>query len=240
MDIKLALICGIDIPIPELQLVIHQPKIKEIAYIGTKDFFVGAQSICINKNNLNIEAENVLSNTSNFQIFMTMMQEKEMADKKLAVNQVFTLLFPNQKVLLTPRSILVQGAESIMIDESNFESLQMCLKQIFCLNNSDSQQMGFNPQSKKAKEIAEKLMRGRQRIAEQNGEADADIFSQYLSTLAIGLQMPLSELMDCTVYQLFDLIKRYQLYIDWDIDIRSRLAGATPDGKPTNWMKNIH
>lgn len=240
MDIKLALMCGIDIPIPELQLVIHQPKIKEIAYIGTKDFFVGAQSICINKNNLNIEAENVLSNTSNFQIFMTMMQEKEMADKKLAVNQVFTLLFPNQKVLLTPRSILVQGAESIMIDESNFESLQMCLKQIFCLNNSDSQQMGFNPQSKKAKEIAEKLMRGRQRIAEQNGEADADIFSQYLSTLAIGLQMSLSELMDCTVYQLFDLIKRYQLYIDWDIDIRSRLAGAKPDGKPENWMKNIH
>ena len=240
MDIKLALMCGIDIPIPELQLVIHQPKIKEIAYIGTKDFFVGAQSICINKNNLNIEAENVLSNTSNFQIFMAMMQEKEMADKKLAVNQVFTLLFPNQKVLLTPRSILVQGAESIMIDESNFESLQMCLKQIFCLNNSDSQQMGFNPQSKKAKEIAEKLMRGRQRIAEQNGEADADIFSQYLSTLAIGLQMPLSELMDCTVYQLFDLIKRYQLYIDWDIDIRSRLAGAKPDGKPENWMKNIH
>lgn len=240
MDIKLALMCGIDIPIPELQLVIHQPKIKEIAYIGTKDFFVGAQSICINKNNLNIEAENVLSNTSNFQIFMTMMQEKEMADKKLAVNQVFTLLFPNQKVLLTPRSILVQDAESIMIDESNFESLQMCLKQIFCLNNSDSQQMGFNPQSKKAKEIAEKLMRGRQRIAEQNGEADADIFSQYLSTLAIGLQMPLSELMDCTVYQLFDLIKRYQLYIDWDIDIRSRLAGAKPDGKPENWMKNIH
>lgn len=240
MDIKLALMCGIDIPIPELQLVIHQPKIKEIAYIGTKDFFVGAQSICINKNNLNIEAENVLSNTSNFQIFMTMMQEKEMADKKLAVNQVFTLLFPNQKVLLTPRSILVQGAESIMIDESNFESLQMCLKQIFCLNNSDSQQMGFNPQSKKAKEIAEKLMRGRQRIAEQNGEADADIFSQYLSTLAIGLQMSLNQLMDCTVYQLFDLIKRYQLYIDWDIDIRSRLAGAKPDGKPENWMKNIH
>lgn len=240
MDIKLALMCGIDIPIPELQLVIHQPKIKEIAYIGTKDFFVGAQSICINKNNLNIEAENVLSNTSNFQIFMTMMQEKEMADKKLAVNQVFTLLFPNQKVLLTPRSILIQDVESILIDENNFELLQMCLKQIFCLNNSDSQQMGFNPQSKKAKEIAEKLMRGRQRIAEQNGEADADIFSQYLSTLAIGLQMPLSELMDCTVYQLFDLIKRYQLYIDWDIDIRSRLAGAKPDGKPENWMKNIH
>nr|DAI51169.1 MAG TPA: hypothetical protein [Caudoviricetes sp.] len=46
-----------------------------------------------------------------------------MADKKLAVNQVFTLLFPNQKVLLTPRSILIQDVESILIDENNFELL---------------------------------------------------------------------------------------------------------------------
>ena len=34
--------------------------------------------------------------------------------------------------------------------------------------------------------------------------------------------------------------QRYQLYISWDIDIRSRLAGAKPDDRPDNWMKNIH
>ena len=31
MDIRLALMCGTDIPLPECQLVIHQPRIKEIA-----------------------------------------------------------------------------------------------------------------------------------------------------------------------------------------------------------------
>jgi len=30
------------------------------------------------------------------------------------------------------------------------------------------------------------------------------------------------------------------LYTNWDIDIRSRLAGAKPDSQPDNWMKNIH
>ena len=34
MDIRLALITGVDIPIPECQITAHQPSIKEIAMIG--------------------------------------------------------------------------------------------------------------------------------------------------------------------------------------------------------------
>ena len=41
MDYRLALMCGNDIPIPECQLIVHQPSIKEISYIGEKDFFAG-------------------------------------------------------------------------------------------------------------------------------------------------------------------------------------------------------
>ena len=37
-----------------------------------------------------------------------------------------------------------------------------------------------------------------------------------------------------------DLVERYMLYLNWDMDIRSRLAGAKPDSQPENWMKNIH
>ena len=81
----------------------------------------------------------------------------------------------------------------------------------------------------------------RKRVAELNGSADASIFSQYLSILTIGLSsMSLQELMELTMFQLYDLVERYQLYINWDIDIKSRLAGAKPDERPENWMKNIH
>ena len=84
-------------------------------------------------------------------------------------------------------------------------------------------------------------MRGRQRVAEQKGELNTSIFSQYLSILAVGLNsMSLNDLMNLTIFQLYDLIERYSLYINWDIDIRSRLAGGKPDSKPDNWMKNIH
>jgi hypothetical protein len=39
---------------------------------------------------------------------------------------------------------------------------------------------------------------------------------------------------------MFDLIERYKLYLNWDLDIRSRLAGGKPDSAPEDWMKNIH
>ena len=37
---KLALMTGVDIPIIEMQLAIHQPTIKEISYLGEEEFFV--------------------------------------------------------------------------------------------------------------------------------------------------------------------------------------------------------
>lgn len=240
-DIRLALMCGTDIPVPEIQATIHQPKIKEIALIGEADFFVAVQCLNIDKNYLR-QDKTLLQDTNNFQIFMTIMSEKEARDKKKATQQLLQLLFPNYSILFTPRSIMLQGKDnSSIIDENNFEAFQQVLKQIFCVSNANNQQSGFNPANDKAREIAEKLMRGRQKVAELNGSANASIFSQYLSILTIGVQsMSLQTLMNSTMFQIYDLVERYQLYISWDIDIRSRLAGAKPDEHPDNWMKNIH
>ena len=236
----MALMCGTDIFIPELKAIIHQPKIKEIALMGESDFFVAVQCLNINKNLLS-QDKTPLEITNNFQIFMTIMQQEEAKDKRDATKALLSLLFPNYNIMFTPRSlVLSKEGNTISIDENNFNIMQNILKEVFCLSNQKNQQAGFNPANAKAKEIAEKLMRGRQRVAELNGSANASIFSQYLSILTIGLSsMSLQDLTNLTMYQLYDLVERYQLYISWDIDIRSRLAGAKPDDRPDNWMKNI-
>lgn len=241
MDKRLALMCGVDLPIPECQLIVHQPKIKEIALIGENDFFTGVQTLCVNKRMI-MQGNFILENSNNFQIFMTIMSEKETADKKFAVQQINNLFFPDYKIIFTPRSILFKKEEeTLIVDEKNFDYLQNTISEICCLRTGPMTQTSFNPADAKAEEIAKKLMRGRQRVAEQKGENNASIFSQYLSILTIGLNsMSLWDLMDLTIYQIYDLIERYQLYINWDIDIRSRLAGGKPDTKPDNWMKNIH
>ena len=120
MDIRLLLMTGGDIPIPSLTATIHQPTIREIAMIGEKDFFIGAQLLCVDKN-FYIQDKNTLSQTNNFQIFMTVLSNKEEVSKKIATLQVLTLLFPKYKINLTPRALmLTEGENSIVIDENNF------------------------------------------------------------------------------------------------------------------------
>jgi len=55
---------------------------------------------------------------------MTIMQEKETADKKDAIKSLFSLIFPNQKLIITPRGmVLSEGENSATIDETNFDFL---------------------------------------------------------------------------------------------------------------------
>lgn len=242
MDYRLSLICGTDMLIPECNLVAHQPRIKEISFIGESDFFIGAQTLCLHKT-MFIEDKTILDSINNFQIFMTIMLQDETKDKKANILNVLNLLFPSYKVNVTPNSLLFmkEGVPPITVDGNNFETLQEVLRLIFCMHNGPMDQQAFNPANDKAREIAQKLMRGRQRVAAQNGNSNVSVFSQYMSILTIGLgSMSLQDLTNLTMFQLYDLMERYTLYTAWDLDVRQRLAGGKPEGTPDNWMKNIH
>ena len=242
MDYRAALICGIDLPIPECQLIAHQPSISEIAFIGEADFFIGVQALCLYKS-MFIEDKTLSDDITNFQIFMTIMMDKESKKQKNAVNMVLKLCFPDYKILITPNSLIFnkEGQSQIMIDEKNFESLQAILRKIFCMKDGPMDQQAFNPGNAKAQEIAKKLMRGRDRIAAEKGGSNSSVFSQYISILTVGLSsMSMQDLTKLTMFQLYDLIDRYNLYVKWDLDIRARLAGAKPKEESDNWMKNIH
>lgn len=242
MDYRLNLICGTDMLIPECNLVAHQPRIKEISFIGESDFFIGAQTLCLHKT-MFIEDKTILDSINNFQIFMTIMLQDETKDKKANILNVLNLLFPSYKVNVTPNSLLFikEGVPPITVDGNNFEALQEVLRLIFCMHNGPMDQQAFNPANDKAREIAQKLMRGRQRVAAQNGNSNVSVFSQYMSILTIGLgSMSLQDLTNLTMFQLYDLMERYTLYTAWDLDVRQRLAGGKPEGTPDNWMKNIH
>lgn len=239
-DISLALECGIDIPFPQGQLIIHQPTMEEIAYVGEKNFLIGIQCLCIDKNQQEIQDKSLLDNISNFQIFMRLMQDPEAKDKKDIIIDVFSLIFPLKQIAFLPRSILFQeqGMEPLMIDENNFEDLQELIKIVFCMDKTSND---FHPKGDKAQEIANKLKRARERVAAQrSGESSTNVFSQYLSVLSIALHLSLNECKKYTMYQLFDFIERYTLYTSWDMNIRSRMAGAKIDKQPENWMKPIH
>ena len=246
----LQLITGVDIPIPALQTSIHQPSIKEISLLGEEQYFAALQMLCFNKQIIiaaNPQGSFALNNMNNFEIFMTLISDpevKNVAEKRNMILSMFTLLFPSYNAQFLPHSIYFNDPATkhhFTLDENNFDALQEILRMIFCTKTGSMDQQSFNPADAKAREIAQKIMRGRERVAAQNGSSNTSIFSQYLSVLTVGLNsMSIQDMADLTIYQLYDLVERYNLYLAWDIDVRSRLAGGKPDKHPDNWMKNIH
>lgn len=240
---------GVDIPIPDLQTVIHQPTIREISYIGELDYFSTLQMLCFNRNTIiNAEGNSHLSAMSNFQIFMTLMTDPSIENRTERMNNmlsVLTILFPGYTAQLLPRSLYFNNAttkHNFTLDENNFDSFRDLLSEVAGINSSTGgQNSNFNPKGKKAAEIAAKLMKGRAKAAANKGQSIDGVLARYVSILTVGLpSMSLSECLDLTVYQLYDLIERYGLHTGWDLDIRSRLAGGKPDDKPDDWMKDIH
>ena len=240
-DINLALMTGIEIPYPPLQLIIHSPTIKEIAYMGEQEFFTAIQYLCIDKDSVT-QDENVLLNLSNFQILMKVLEQQSGREKKEAVQTLLMLLFPKKQILIMPRSInIIDNDNIIMIDDNNFNEFQSVIKRILCMSNMfQGKNVMYNPQGDRAKEIAAKIMRGRQRVAAQKTESSDSILTRYLSILRIGASIPLSESMEYNLFQLFDQVERYNAYVEWDTDLRVRLAGGKPDKQVESWMRNLY
>lgn len=239
-----ALATGIDIPIPECQLILHQPTLEEISYLGRENFMSGLYALNISKESIHFEDEIDLSEVSNFQLFMMVMEDERTLDKKEAVKQVLNLIFPKYKVNFTPRSLTFYQQEigMLMVDDANFDALQEVIGIVFCLNKGKEDEIEYNvsENDKRAKEIAEKLKRGREKVAEIKSKNAGDFILNYISVLSVGLGVPMYNFKDYTLFMLCDQMERFGLYKSWDIDIKSRLAGGKPEGDPPDWMKNIH
>ncbi len=246
MDIRLALMAGTDIPMPEIQLTIHQPRIREIALMGEPDFFAAAQYLGLQKEQL-IEDKSLLSKMNNFQILMEVIWQQKTSEKKTALITLLSLMFPSYQPMITPKSILLRSMETQdvkMIDTNNFEIFQNYIREILCLTSVfQGENIIYNPGNAAAQAIANKIMAGRRKVAEIKGkdQQNDSIIARYISILTIGIHsMSLNDLLDLTLYQLFDLIERYTLWLDWDIDLRQRLAGGTPKTEAENWMKSLY
>ena len=236
---------GIDIPIPELQLTIHVPVIKEIALMGETKFFMAVQYLCLDKESL-IQDEILLSSLTNLQVLMKVLEQSQDKDKKNAVIMLLTLLFPDYIPVITRNSIILtkQGEnQPLLIDDNNFDIFQSVLKEILCVNSLfQGNNVIYNPANDRAKEIAEKLMRGRRKVAEIKSKGNNEsVLTRYISILTIGSNtMSLEDCLNLNMFQIFDLMERYNAFIEWDVDLRVRLAGGKPDKPVESWMRDIH
>ena len=241
----LLLLSGNDIPFAEARISIHQPTIKEIAYIGEEAFFIGCELLNFSKDLLNEKDKVHLENKSNFEIFMSIMRERNspLITNKIDARMVLTLIFPEYQMKFNQNELLLikDGEEPHSINEKNFEIFKKILVDMFCLNRNGGDGQSYNPGNKRAAEIAAKFARGRAKAAAAKGETKKiAILSRYISILTVGEIKNMNSLMQYTVYQLFDEFNRYQMKVEYDLFIQAKLAGAKDVKEVDHWMKDIH
>ena len=243
----LLLLSGNDIPFPEARVTIHQPSIKEIAYIGEEAFFVGCGFLDFSKNLLNDEDKTRLENYTDFDIFMSIVMNPTKDVKRSIENAflVLDLIFPLYDISVRDAVIILKkDKEEFSINKNNFNEFKKIISAMFNLKLGGKTSEQYNPEGDMAKRIAEKFKKRHAQLNKIAQETTKEgqriaILSRYVSILAVGLQKNLNELMQYTVYQLYDEFQRFQLKVQWDAYIQARMAGAQDLEEVDNWMIDL-
>ena len=228
MDNDLLLLSGNDLPFIEAQVTIHQPTIKEIAYIGEEAFFTGCELINFSKNVLSEQDKMILEKQTNFDILIAILKERNavMQRNRNCVEMVLALIFPEYMISIEDSIILKKDNERYEINNNNFDAFKNLFNTMFVFKKNASKE--YNPNGELARKISEKLRKRQQKLNElkkQKGQK-INILTRYISILAVGEHKDINELMQYSVYQLYDEFERFKLKINNDIYFSAKMAGA--------------
>lgn len=241
---ELLLLSKNDIPFIEAQVNVHQPTISEISLIGEEKFWSGCQFLNFSKSMLDLEDKQDLENTSDFEVFMSIMCSSEKLEYKNNAKMILTLLFPEYQFKYTQQEILMIGTTGMTrINQENFDAFKEILVSIFILSDISGSAAGYNPADRRAAKIAEKLQKGKNRVNKAKGidkPSKVAILSRYISILAVGEHKSINDFMQYSVFQLKDEFERYQKKQAYDMYIQAKMAGATDLDDVDNWMDDIH
>lgn len=172
---------------------------------------------------------------------MSMMMNGSHKDLKPTVNaakNVLMLLFPQYEVEVRNTCIVLKkdGME-MEINRTNYPVFKTILQEMFSLNVKNN--IKYNPSGDLSAKIAEKLNKRHATLAKLAGGVNAkniSILSRYISILAVGLHKNFNDLLQYTVYQLYDEFQRFQLKEQWDAYLSAKMAGASGVNEVDHWM----
>jgi hypothetical protein len=227
---------------------IHNPSLAELFEIfETEDdliFCLQIASISL-KELLKIKGADGISE---FQLFQTLLlSDKNIGgvtpSQKAKIVKLLLLLFPGYEMeILNDRFIFKKDENIILLSDNNFDLFKQILADMFDFKSimgdtTNVQQNAFDPANEQARKIAEKIEQGRKKIGELKADSRQSIFENYLSVLSVGFGIPITILAEqLNLYTLIKTYKRFVAKIAWDMDIKCRLAGGTPQDSPENWM----
>ena len=216
---------GQPVQIPECNIYIEQPKIKEIVAFGEDDFLIGV-SLLGHPERMKeqlIQGNSLLESYDDFQILLMLLREEQMFAE--TVLKFLQFICPSFIIELTDNAILF----FILEDEKkrqvgqlypfNYEAFKAILNDVFEVKLINKAEPDYNPVNEAAAAIAKKLKEGRDKINKlrNKDEGPQSLFGRYASILSIGMQMDINIFFNYTPFQLYDSFNRYFSKVSSDL-----------------------
>ena len=236
-----------DIAIPQCNIIVTQPTVQEVLIFGEEKFLNCIQLLGhLDKVLQPIQEE--LNNANMPEVpplALLLVAYKEEKPIQEQVDEFFELICFNYNVKITSNSIDFEQEDKKvgMLTPFNYNFFAETLLDLF--EPSALKNENYNPKSDKAKEIAEKLQKGKERKAQLQGKSDVtqSIFGIYASILSIGMQMDINIFMQYTPFQIFDAFERFTLKEAEDYYKLLSSSGFLDTSKidqPESWLKNLY
>lgn len=240
---------GEDVPIKDCNIVLTQPKIRDVVKFGEDEFLIGTQVLGHTNKMLEQmrEGNSELEAFSDFQVLLVILKEEETI--KDSVMNFLEFLFPQYEIKLTENSIdfYVEQDEKKFVGGRifpfNFEAFQQTIADLFEPSKDSDEE--YNPANEAAAAIAKKLEEGRKRKQEMQAgkEGPQSLFGRYASILSIGLQMDINIFYDYTPFQLYDAFQRYFSKVSSDLYTKvstTPLMDVSNMEQPKDWSRNLY
>lgn len=234
-------------------LKIHQPTIKELGENVKEEQYL---FFCLKAFGESLKelfsTFGEVGNMQEYDFLYILLSENFLTKEKYAQHRIYllkflNLLFPNSEIEIYKENIMIKTNNIItIIDDSNLQQFKQIIRKMFKLDflfSGGGQPSDYNPVNEKARQIAEKFKKSQVKIAAQKGEENKlGIIENYISILSVGLKTTpkvISEQM--TLYNLLSIFERFRMQMEWDLDIKVKLAGGGSENResPKVWFSII-
>lgn len=243
------LVTGVNIPFVE-SIYLSQPTMKELSqtFSGEDEFLKMIQLLNHNKDSLKKAIGEEVPLDNDYLVFLSLLRSGMMSGDLELENKLlkfFKLLFKDFNVEFSETGISISNNEDVFvfIDENNYSKLQAIIREIFCLKDLIGDQKiitDYNPQSDRAKRIAEQLKKRHDTLATMEKESSGkSVFANYIDIVSVDLGVSINEISNYTLSQLMISMQRLNLLEAFNIDLKVRLAGGDPKSETEHWKKII-
>lgn len=236
-----------NIVLPQCNIIVTQPTIQEVLTFGEEKFLnciqlLGHLDRVLAPIKEELEKQN-MPEVSTLTLLLVAYNE----DKKVQqdIDEFFELICIGYNVKITENSVDFEKDDKKvgMLTPFNYNFFADLILDLF--EPAMLKKENYNPKSDKAKEIAEKLKKGKEKKAQLQGKNDVNqsLFGTYASILSIGLQMDINIFMQYTPFQIFDAFDRFSLKEAEDYYKLLSSSGFLDTSKidqPESWLKNLY